>query len=177
MKGRVLVALADGTIAIFHRGVGKSQFVSPVFEKAARKCYSWWLFPPSRCSVGFNQLPPVGSGSTPPLNPLYDGGARQGVVRIQEQDLHHPAQGHENRGREAPPIRNVMNYVPSHHTVSICHPWAEVLRRTSSQREPSATAGLDGRRHLGVHPTGFHSAPVSRSHLPAPPGCRHWALR
>lgn len=52
--------------------------------------------------MGFNQLPPTGSGSTPPLNPLHDCGARQGVVRIQEQDLRHPAQGHENRGREFP---------------------------------------------------------------------------
>lgn len=36
VKGRVLVALADGTIAIFHRGVGKSHFVSSVVEKFAR---------------------------------------------------------------------------------------------------------------------------------------------
>lgn len=102
MKGRVLVALADGTIAIFHRGVGESHWVSSVVEKAARTRSRLWLFPPSRWPVGLNQLPPVGPGPTPPLNPLYDGGARQGVVWIQEQDLRHPAQGHENRGGEHP---------------------------------------------------------------------------
>lgn len=34
VKGRVLVALADGTIAIFHRGAGRSQFVCPGVEEA-----------------------------------------------------------------------------------------------------------------------------------------------
>lgn len=53
---------------------------------------------PGRQSVGFNQLPPAGSGPTSPLHPLHDGGPRQGVVRLQEQDLRHPAQGHEDRG-------------------------------------------------------------------------------
>lgn len=52
----------------------------------------------SRQPVGLNQLPPAGSGPTPSLHPLHDGGARQGVVRLQEQDLRHPAQGHEDRG-------------------------------------------------------------------------------
>lgn len=28
VKGRVLVALADGTLAIFHRGLGKTQYIS-----------------------------------------------------------------------------------------------------------------------------------------------------
>lgn len=31
VKGRVLVALADGTLAIFHRGVGKADVFSYVF--------------------------------------------------------------------------------------------------------------------------------------------------
>lgn len=48
--------------------------------------------------MGFNQLPPAGSGPTSSLHPLHDGGARQGVVRLQEQDLRHPAQGHADRG-------------------------------------------------------------------------------
>lgn len=76
VKGRVLVALADGTIAIFHRGTGRSEF-----EKATNiiiliytvRCIDI-LSPPSRRSVGSNQLPPVGSGPTPPLNPLHDSG-------------------------------------------------------------------------------------------------------
>lgn len=38
VKGRVLVALADGTIAIFHRGLGKSEFVSSEVKRSARKC-------------------------------------------------------------------------------------------------------------------------------------------
>ena len=56
---------------------------------------------PSRRTVGPNQLSPVGSGPAPPLYPLYDRGPWQGVVRLQEQDLRRPAQGHEDRGTTA----------------------------------------------------------------------------
>ena len=62
------------------------------------KDHKVFVFLPRRRSVGFNQLPPVGPGPASPLYPLHDGGLRQGVVRLQEQDLHHPAQGHEDRG-------------------------------------------------------------------------------
>lgn len=107
VKGRVLVALADGTIAIFHRAVGNSKHSahSRVLSLSATLLLSLtrteillFCVSPSRQSVGFNQLPPAGSGPTSPLHPLHDGGPRQGVVRLQEQDLRHPAQGHEDRG-------------------------------------------------------------------------------
>lgn len=37
VKGRVLVALADGTIAIFHRGIGKSACIS--YSDSERFCF------------------------------------------------------------------------------------------------------------------------------------------
>lgn len=53
---------------------------------------------------------------------------------------------------------------------------SEVLRRSPSQREPSAAASMDRWRCVGVHPTGLHTSSLPRTYTPAPPGCGHWAL-
>lgn len=56
-------------------------------------------------------------------------------------------------------------------------PPVEVLRRSPSQGEPGASAGMDRRWRVGVHPVGLHPAAVPCSHTPTPPGCGHRAVR
>lgn len=43
VKGRVLVALADGTLAIFHRGIGKSVTVSDSKKSGSSAANQWFL--------------------------------------------------------------------------------------------------------------------------------------
>lgn len=108
VKGRVLVGLADGTLAIFHRGVGEASRVlfknkSPHPDASG----SITVCPPSargRRPVGSDQLPPLGPGPAPPRRPLHDDSARQGVVRLPEQDPRGAAQSHEDRGLKHLPV-------------------------------------------------------------------------
>lgn len=100
VKGRVLVALADGTLAIFHRGEGEAWAEQPpLCERswAPARCeqVSWAL---CRWPVGPEQLPPDGPGPPTPLHPLHGRRVRPRLVRLQEQGARHPAQDDADRG-------------------------------------------------------------------------------
>lgn len=66
---------------------------------------------------------------------------------------------------------------PSVASADILSTFAEVIWCSPSEGQPGTSAGLGWRRDLGVHQTWLHSQAVPRSHLPAPPGRRHRALR
>jgi len=55
--------------------------------------------------------------------------------------------------------------------------WTENVWCTHSGWEPGASDGLHGRRRLVDDAPGQHTAALSRQHISAPPGCRHWAVR
>lgn len=103
------MALADGTLAIFHRGEGETWFgdaggltsprgAIPHVSRGnpARPEQGLWVL--CRRPVGPEQLPPDGPGPPAPLHPLHGRRARPRLVRLQEQGARHPAQDHADRG-------------------------------------------------------------------------------
>ena len=162
VKGRVLAALADGTVAIFQRDKeGQWDLSNYHLLDLGRPHHSIrWAK-----NILLNSMKNISCFHYQVHGP----GTQQGVAGVQEQDSYCWPQD-DVCGGNSWCSSKVMSWIEN---------ILEQSKNISSlfqEGESGSSDGLGGRWGLGVHQTWLHSPTVSCSHSGASPGCWHWTL-